>query len=103
MRTLQWPDGAPAASAGPLRILHLEDDPSDAELVGSRLRAAGLTCDVVVASTRRAFDGALSLAEVPFAVERLKAGTTDLHHVLNVIDRLLVESRESLVTEVSPS
>jgi PAS domain S-box-containing protein len=60
MRTLQWPDGAPAASAGPLRILHLEDDPSDAELVGSRLRAAGLTCDVVVASTRRAFEGALS-------------------------------------------
>jgi hypothetical protein len=88
MRTPQSPDGAPAASAGPLRILHLEADPSDAKRVASQLRATGHTCDVVVASTRHAFEGALS------------NGRDD---VIFSGNGLLVESRESPAPEVSPS
>lgn len=36
-----------------VRILHIEDDPPDAELVGHALRRAGLDCDILVASSRR--------------------------------------------------
>ncbi len=39
----------------PLRILHLEDDPNDVELVGATLRADGLNCEVVVTSTCEQF------------------------------------------------
>ena len=54
--------GAPArkgaerevASRGPLRILHLEDDPADALLTHENLRDGGLACDV-----RRVWTGVL--------------------------------------------
>src|SRR6266850_7691862 len=39
----------------PLRILHLEDDPNDVELVGATLEADGLDCDRKVTSTREEF------------------------------------------------
>src|SRR5882762_535351 len=39
----------------PLRILHLEDDPNDVELVGATLEADGLDCDRQVTSTREEF------------------------------------------------
>jgi CheY-like chemotaxis protein len=38
---------------GKLRILHIEDNPVDAELVGHALRRSGLACDVRVAESRR--------------------------------------------------
>jgi PAS domain S-box-containing protein len=42
-----------------LRILHLEDDAADAELVGDTLRAEGLACEIVRVSSRASFETAL--------------------------------------------
>jgi PAS domain S-box-containing protein/putative nucleotidyltransferase with HDIG domain len=43
----------------PLWILHLEDDPLDAELVHERLQAEGLRCEVVRVDSRAGFTSAL--------------------------------------------
>ncbi len=43
----------------PLRILHLEDDPQDQELVASEIKHEGLVADIVPAKTREEFLGAL--------------------------------------------
>ena len=43
----------------PLRILHVEDDPNDRELVATTLRLEGLLCDVVPATTRAEFEAAI--------------------------------------------
>ena len=43
----------------PLRILHLEDDPNDAELIRTTLVAEGIDCDVLYVSTRTEFIAAL--------------------------------------------
>jgi len=42
-----------------LRILHLEDDPSDRELVSATLAADGLQCDITPAESREQFEVAL--------------------------------------------
>jgi PAS domain S-box-containing protein len=39
----------------PLRILHLEDDPQDTELVNATLREAGLSCEISLADSREAY------------------------------------------------
>lgn len=44
---------------GHLRILHLEDDPSDAELIQETLSGEGIGCDVLVVATREEFVAAL--------------------------------------------
>ena len=38
-----------------LRVLHVEDDPVDRELVAETLRSQGLMCDIVAVDTRDAF------------------------------------------------
>lgn len=43
-----------------MRILHLEDDVHDAELVDAMLRGAGLACEITCAKTRQAFEAALA-------------------------------------------
>jgi diguanylate cyclase (GGDEF)-like protein/PAS domain S-box-containing protein len=43
----------------PLRLLHLEDSPRDAELVRHRLQSSGLRCDTVVAESKDSFEAAL--------------------------------------------
>ena len=43
----------------PLRLLHLEDDPADAELVAATLAEAGLSCVSHRVDTRSAFLAAL--------------------------------------------
>lgn len=43
-----------------LRIVHLEDDPFDRELVAHSLRADGIDCQIVTADTRAAFESALA-------------------------------------------
>jgi PAS domain S-box-containing protein len=45
--------------AARIRILHLEDDPQDCELVSSTLAGEGVACDIFVASSREAFEAAL--------------------------------------------
>lgn len=44
---------------GPIRILHLEDDPRDAELIRRKLEAEGLACDIMWVNARSAFETAL--------------------------------------------
>lgn len=42
-----------------MRILHLEDDPKDAELIRSVLETDGLSCEIVLVDTCEAFEAAL--------------------------------------------
>lgn len=42
-----------------IHILHLEDDPADAELVQAKIEAAGLICQITHVQTRDGFDAAL--------------------------------------------
>jgi PAS domain S-box-containing protein len=44
---------------GAIRILHLEDDPSDAEIIGRRLAADGLVCKITRVETGADFEEAL--------------------------------------------
>lgn len=43
----------------PLRILSLEDDPNDAELIGEMLEAAGIACELVRVDTQPAFEASI--------------------------------------------
>jgi two-component system, cell cycle sensor histidine kinase and response regulator CckA len=47
-----------------IQILHLEDDPVDAELVQAKIVEAGLVCRITCVQTRDAFDAALGQDEV---------------------------------------
>ncbi|HEX9078153.1 MAG TPA: response regulator, partial [Desulfuromonadaceae bacterium] len=42
-----------------LRILHLEDDPADAELVQAALAREGITCNVLLVATHADFVASL--------------------------------------------
>src|SRR5450432_2921365 len=46
--------------ARPIRVLHLEDSPRDAELVRHRLEADGVLCDIQVVRGKESFESALS-------------------------------------------
>jgi PAS domain S-box-containing protein len=58
-----------------IRILHLEDDPTDADLVEARLQSEGLHCAIVRVETRSAFEQALrqNAFDVVFADYQLPA------------------------------
>lgn len=43
-----------------IRLLHLEDDPRDAELIRLKLQAAGLSCDIRWVNGKEAFESALT-------------------------------------------
>jgi len=43
-----------------LRIVHLEDDPRDCELIAKRLAAEGLDCEIIQARTRSELEAALA-------------------------------------------
>ena len=60
-----------------LRVLHLEDDPHDRELVAATLRQDGLACAMYAVSTREAFEAALeaSVFDVILADDRLPRST----------------------------
>jgi PAS domain S-box-containing protein len=44
----------------PLRVLHLEDSPQDAEIVHHRLDAEGVSCDILVVNGKDSFEAALT-------------------------------------------
>ncbi len=44
-----------SAASGRIRILHLEDDPLDAELIGKKLAGNGVACDITVAFDHETF------------------------------------------------
>ena len=48
------------AASARVRVLHLEDDPADAELLALTLASDGLLCDATVAASARAFEAALA-------------------------------------------
>jgi PAS domain S-box-containing protein len=48
------------AATRPIRILHLEDNPRDAELIRRHLASEGLACEVVRAGGKAAFEAALA-------------------------------------------
>ncbi|HEY8536038.1 MAG TPA: response regulator, partial [Vicinamibacterales bacterium] len=56
--------GMASISTRPIRALHLEDDPRDAELIAHRLELGGLQSDIHRVTTREAFEAAL--AHEPF-------------------------------------
>src|SRR5215217_5384006 len=43
----------------PLRVVHLEDDPRDVELVAETLRAEQIDCSIVAVTSRAGFERAL--------------------------------------------
>jgi PAS domain S-box-containing protein len=50
----------------PLRVLHLEDSPRDAEVICHKLEAEGVSCDIMLVSTKDGFEAALT--QEPFDV-----------------------------------
>src|ERR1700686_66707 len=44
----------------PLRVLHLEDSPRDAEMVRHKLDVEGVSCDILLASSKDSFEAALT-------------------------------------------
>jgi diguanylate cyclase (GGDEF)-like protein/PAS domain S-box-containing protein len=46
-------------SERPIRVLHLEDDPRDAQIIAYKLKAGRLTCDIVHVADRASFEAAL--------------------------------------------
>ena len=44
----------------PLRVLHLEDSPRDAELVRQKLDVEGVSCDILLANSKDSFEAALT-------------------------------------------
>jgi PAS domain S-box-containing protein len=44
----------------PLRVLHLEDSPRDAEVIRHKLDAEGVSCDITLVSTKNGFEAALT-------------------------------------------
>ncbi|MBI4486089.1 MAG: response regulator [Acidobacteria bacterium] len=44
----------------PIRVLHLEDSPRDAEVLHERLKAAGVSADIVLVTSKEAFEAALA-------------------------------------------
>ncbi len=44
----------------PLRVLHLEDNPRDAEVVRHKLDAEGVPCDILLVNSKGSFEAALT-------------------------------------------
>ena len=57
-----------APRKGPLRILHLEDDPNDAALVRSTLEAGGIACEMTLVQNRPDFAAALERGETDLII-----------------------------------
>ncbi len=72
-----------------MRILHLEDDPADAQLVGETLRSGGLEAEITVTGTREGFLEELekALPEVVLA-DYLLPGFTGLDAIALFGDRI---------------
>src|ERR1700674_2633322 len=44
----------------PLRVLHLEDSPRDAEMIRHKLDVEGVSCDILLANSQDSFEAALT-------------------------------------------
>src|SRR6185436_99215 len=50
----------PSDMPSPLRLLHLENSPRDAEVIRHKLDAEGVSCDIMLVSTKGGFEAALT-------------------------------------------
>src|ERR1043165_3677856 len=55
-----------ALSKRPLRVVHLEDNAADRQLINIVLKQEGLNCDIVYANSRMEFESALKQSEIDF-------------------------------------
>jgi sigma-B regulation protein RsbU (phosphoserine phosphatase) len=69
----------------PLQILHLEDDPSDAELVQATLAGEGVGCDLLVVATRDDFVAALERGGIDLILADLALPTFDGMSALAIV------------------
>jgi PAS domain S-box-containing protein len=52
----------------PIRVLHLEDSPRDAEIIRHKLEVEGIACDIVLANNKQSFEAALAGASFDLIV-----------------------------------
>jgi len=69
----------------PLRILHLEDDPLDAELVKAAFDEAGVACDICRVETRNDFIAAVAKGEIEIILSDYKLPDFDGISALNIV------------------
>ncbi|BCS55739.1 SpoIIE family protein phosphatase [Geobacter sp. SVR] len=69
----------------PLRILHLEDNPVDAELVQVTLTREGIACEMLVVETRADFLAALGRAEIDLILADLTLPSFDGMSALAIV------------------
>jgi signal transduction histidine kinase len=71
------PSGAPGAARVPLRVLHLEDSPSDSDLAREHLESEGIMCEVRRVETREEFQAALQDGPVDLILADFQLPTFD--------------------------
>lgn len=71
--------------SSPIRILHLDDDPSDRELVRERLARSSGQFDVAQAATLEEFEAALASAPFDLVLSDLKIGDADGLGVIDIV------------------
>src|SRR5687767_7343184 len=69
----------------PLRILHLEDNPADAELVLKRLKHEGIQCHVHRVQSRREFTDALNNGGMDLVLADYKLPSFDGVEALEIL------------------
>jgi PAS domain S-box-containing protein len=74
-----------------IRVLHLEDDPIDAELIRTSLRAEGLSCKITRVETRAEFERALRKGEIDLILSDYSLPTYDGVSALRMSMRLRPE------------
>ena len=71
----------------PIRVVHLEDDPLDAELVRETLTADGIPCTITLASSREAFLAAIEtrpdIVLADYQMQNRPAGLELLERMVN--------------------
>jgi DNA-binding NtrC family response regulator len=72
----------------PIRILHLEDDPCDQELIRATLVADGLECETRIVSARREFEAALAGDAFDLILSDFKVPDYDGLSALRLVRRL---------------
>jgi CheY-like chemotaxis protein len=72
-----FPQGVKFTAKPPLRILHLEDDPTDTELIQLQLERRGIVCRVTRVETRAEFKSALEQTTVDFIISDSNLPTFD--------------------------
>jgi PAS domain S-box-containing protein len=76
---------APGKRGSALRVLHLEDDRRDAELICAKLEEGGFHCDLTVVETREEFLAALDTAEFDLILADFKLPSFDALSAIEIV------------------